>query len=71
MSIDDFPGLAKLTTVEKILLVEQLWDSIRSDEASIPIPVSHKDELDKRIATLKSCRLLTLEELMDRVDKRK
>jgi putative addiction module component (TIGR02574 family) len=73
MHVVDIPELSNLSTAEKILLVEDLWDSIASDEDSIPIPESHKAELDRRLDTLKATpgSLLTLEELKSRVDRRK
>jgi len=71
MSLDDFPELIKLTTKEKILLIEELWDSIQPDDSTIPVPESHKRELNQRIATLKTENLLTMDELKKRVDSRK
>lgn len=73
MDVADFPDILKLSTAEKILLIEDLWDSIIADESLIPVPESHKAELDRRINNLKSSpgSLLTLEELKMRVDKKK
>ena len=48
MRINDIPEIAKLSTPEKILLVEELWDSIASTESLVPVPESHTEELDKR-----------------------
>ncbi|MCX7046647.1 MAG: addiction module protein [Candidatus Sumerlaeota bacterium] len=66
------PDIARLSTPEKILLVEELWDSISSHE-QIPIPESHKAELDRRLANYQAHkgRLLSLEELQERIEKRK
>ncbi|MBN2444963.1 MAG: addiction module protein, partial [Spirochaetales bacterium] len=54
-------------------LVEDLWDSIASDESGVPIPPSHKEELDKRYKHYKSNpgNLLSLEDLKERIEKRK
>ncbi len=73
MHIADIPGLSKLSTAEKILLLEDLWDSISAEESAIPVPGSHKTELDRRMAKAKSSpgSLLTLDELKTRIDKRK
>jgi putative addiction module component (TIGR02574 family) len=73
MRVSDIPEIARLSTAEKILLVEDLWNSIASVEPSVPIPESHKDELDKRCAKykLEPGNLLTLEELKERIDRRK
>lgn len=71
--ITDIPEIAKLSTQEKILLVEDIWDSIALDESAVPIPHSHRDELDRRLRIHESVpgNLLTLEELQARIEKRK
>ena len=73
MRISDMPEIAKLTTPEKILLVEDLWDKIISDESDIPVPQSHKKELNKRFRRFKTTpgNLLSLKELRTRIEKRK
>jgi len=50
--ISDIPEIARLSTPEKILLVEDLWDSIASDESSVPVPQSHMEELDRRLKSM-------------------
>lgn len=69
MSLDNFPNIINLSTKDKILLVENLWDSIRSEIISNPIPKSHKQELDKRQKTLNKNNLLSLEDLKNRFKK--
>jgi putative addiction module component (TIGR02574 family) len=71
--ISDIPQIDKLSAAEKILLVEDLWDAISSDDAGVPVPQSHRQELDRRLKQYKSARgkLLSLEELQARVEKRK
>jgi len=49
MRISDILGITKLSTPEKILLVEDLWDSIALDESAVPVPQSHLEELDRRL----------------------
>ena len=49
MRISDIPEIAKLSAQEKILLVEDIWDSIALDESVVPVPHSHRDELDRRL----------------------
>jgi putative addiction module component (TIGR02574 family) len=73
MRVKDLPEISKLSTPEKILLVEDLWDNISADDASIPVPESHKTELDKRYKRFQSApgTLLSLDDLRSRVDKRK
>ena len=38
----------RLELSEKLLLVEDIWDSIAADNAEIPMPIWQKQELDKR-----------------------
>ncbi len=72
MRVKDLPEISKLSTPEKILFVEDLWDSISADEASIPIPDSHKAELDARLQrhVAGPGDLLSLEDLRARIEKR-
>ena len=73
MRVKDIPKIANLSTPEKILLVEDLWDNIVSDESNVPVPQSHRNELDRRLKRYKSDpgSLLSLEELRARIEKRK
>ncbi len=72
MQVKDIPEIANLSTPEKILLIEDLWDSIRGDQTNIPVPRSHLEELEKRLAGYRENpgSLLTLEELQSRVESR-
>jgi len=73
MRVKDLSEISKLSTPEKILLVEDLWDSISADETSIPIPDSHKAELDARLKRYVSApgALLSLDDLRVRIEKRR
>jgi len=73
MRVIDIPQIKKLGVAEKILLVEDIWDSISSEESAIPIPRSHIKELDRRLARHKSTpgKLLSLDELRKRIESRK
>ena len=73
MRISDMPEIAKLSIPEKILLVEDLWDKIVSDESDIPVPQSHKKELNKRLRRHKTTpgNLLSFKELRARIEKKK
>jgi len=73
MRVADIPEIEKLSTPEKILLVEDLWDNIAVDDSIVPIPHSHREELDKRLRRHKSHpgNLLSLEELQGRIALRK
>jgi putative addiction module component (TIGR02574 family) len=42
MRLEDLPEISRLSSAEKILLVEDLWDSISAEPSDIPIPKSHK-----------------------------
>lgn len=73
MRVNDIPEISRLSVPEKILLVEDLWDSIASEESSVPVPQSHKEELDRRFRVYASDhgKLLSLEELQAKIEKRK
>lgn len=63
----------KLTIPEKILFLEELWDTIAINDSEIPVPESHKAELDKRLKRHLNTpgKLLTLEELQERIERKK
>lgn len=42
-------GLDRLSLAERILLVEEIWDSIAAEVDALDIPASHKAELDFRL----------------------
>jgi putative addiction module component (TIGR02574 family) len=73
MRVNDIPEISKLTTPEKILLVEDLWDSISSDESAVSVPQIHIDEIEKRLKSYESTpgNLLSLEDLRARIESRK
>jgi putative addiction module component (TIGR02574 family) len=43
-------GVDRLSLAERILLVEEIWDSIAAEAEALEVPQSHKDELDRRLA---------------------
>lgn len=73
MRVKDIPQIEKLSVPEKILLVEDLWDDISSEESAVPVPESHMAELDKRLTRHKSRpgELPSLDELQKRIESRK
>jgi putative addiction module component (TIGR02574 family) len=73
MRLTDIPEIAQLSAPEKILLLEDLWDNIASDESGVPMPQSHREELDGRLKAYKSHpgNLLSLEELRSKIEKRR
>ena len=44
-------NLQGLTQSEKILLAEELWDSVAADENLFPLTAKQKAELDARLAS--------------------
>jgi putative addiction module component (TIGR02574 family) len=42
-------GIDRLSLAERILLVEEIWDSIAAEAEALDVPQSHKDELDRRL----------------------
>jgi putative addiction module component (TIGR02574 family) len=40
--------IGKLSLAEKLLLIEDVWDSIAEKNADLPMPEWQKQELDKR-----------------------
>lgn len=73
MRVAEIPEITKLSTHEKILLVEDLWDSIITEETEVSIPESHMKALDRRLIRYESApgELLSLEELQARIERRK
>jgi putative addiction module component (TIGR02574 family) len=43
------PEIRKLSVAERILLVEQIWDSIAADQESVEITAAQREELDRRL----------------------
>jgi putative addiction module component (TIGR02574 family) len=50
MNVADFPQLAAMTVPEKIVFLEDLWDSISRSEQNVSMPERHRQELDRRYA---------------------
>ena len=73
MRVSDISEIKKLSTPEKILLVEDLWNSIASDDSEVPVPQSHMEELDIRLNRYEAApgNLLSLEELRTKIERRK
>lgn len=73
MRLDDILELARLSVPERILFLEDLWESIVSEESSVPMPQSHRAELDRRLAEHERNpgQLLTLDDLRHRIEAQK
>jgi len=71
--VKEIPEITKLSTPEKILLVEDLWDNIAADESNVSVPRSHVAELDGRLERYESApgNLLSLDDLKTRIESRK
>lgn len=41
---------ASLSTAERILVLQDLWDQIAADPAEVPVTASQTEELDRRLA---------------------
>jgi putative addiction module component (TIGR02574 family) len=45
----DLSGIKAMSVPERILVVEEIWDSIAAEQDSIPLTVAQRDELDRRL----------------------
>ena len=43
-------GIDQLSVAQRILLVEEIWDSITAEEAEIPLTEAQRQDLQRRIA---------------------
>ncbi len=43
--------IKKLSVAERILIVEEIWDSIAAEQESLQLTEAQKTELDRRIAS--------------------
>lgn len=68
---ENIPEIRAMTVPEKLVLVEELWNSISAQESEVPVPKSHIDELVRRREDLDPGSLLSLDELRARIDRRK
>jgi putative addiction module component (TIGR02574 family) len=44
--------ISKLSPEERLDLIEELWDSLSTDPAGIPLTEAQADELDRRLAEM-------------------
>ncbi|RMG67015.1 MAG: addiction module protein [Nitrospirae bacterium] len=73
MKIKELSDIMKLSVYERLLLVEDLWDSICEQESEIEVKQEHIKEIEKRLnrALLKPEGLLTMDELKQRLESKK
>ncbi len=43
-------GIDQLSVAQRILLVEEIWDSIAAEEAEMPLTEAQRQDLQRRIA---------------------
>jgi putative addiction module component (TIGR02574 family) len=43
-------GILELSVAERILLVEQIWESIAEEEAAVPLTEAQRQDLQRRLA---------------------
>jgi putative addiction module component (TIGR02574 family) len=43
-------GIDQLTVAQRILLVEEIWDSIATEAEALPLIDNQKEDLDRRLA---------------------
>jgi putative addiction module component (TIGR02574 family) len=72
MNVTEIPEIAAMSIPEKIVFLEDLWDSITINDQAVPVPESHTRELDKRFARHGSNpgALLSLQELQQKIANR-
>jgi putative addiction module component (TIGR02574 family) len=65
--------MSRLSTEEKILLVEDIWDSIAAETNGLAVPESHRRELGKRLLRHRNepGALMSLGELKRQIGKRR
>lgn len=49
MTATDLSELLKLPSVERLALIEKLWDSLAPTPEVVPVPEAHLRELDHRL----------------------
>lgn len=54
MTTLEMENIQSLPIEQRILLVEDVWDSVRTQSKRIPVPESHMQELDRRAERYKS-----------------
>lgn len=65
MSIDE---IKKLNAKEKIILINDIWESLESENITVESPSWHKEVLDERIKKMKDNKVkyVSLDELKNR-----
>jgi putative addiction module component (TIGR02574 family) len=50
MLLEAIPTIRELSTAEKLILLEELWDDLASRPSEVPVPAWQKQELERRHA---------------------
>lgn len=50
MTVKKLSDYASLSTAERILVLQDLWDQIAADPDEVPVTASQTEELDRRLA---------------------
>jgi putative addiction module component (TIGR02574 family) len=50
----DLSSIKALSIPERILVVEEIWDTIAADQDSVPLATAQREELDRRLRALES-----------------
>jgi putative addiction module component (TIGR02574 family) len=68
-----FPDFTDLSVAERILLVEQIWDSIAAEQAAVPVTPNQATELDRRLDAFRKSpgQGASLEEVKARIQAKK
>jgi putative addiction module component (TIGR02574 family) len=72
MTAIEMDSVLKMPVERRILWLEDVWDSIRPQSNKLPVPESHKRELDQRFKKYQadSSALLSEQQLKDAVNSR-
>jgi putative addiction module component (TIGR02574 family) len=72
MNVIEIPEITAMSTPEKIVFLEDLWDSIAENDLTVPVAESHIRELDSRFARYGTSpdSLLSLQELQQKITNR-
>lgn len=73
MHLLNMPEIKELSIPEKILFVEDLWESIAADASVVQMLESHRSELLRRLAIFENYPgdLISFDELKAKIDNRK
>jgi putative addiction module component (TIGR02574 family) len=54
MAPERLADILELDVADRILLVEEIWDSIAADTAAVPVTDAQRAELDHRLTAMES-----------------